>query len=164
MDMKPTVYLETTIPSFLTARPSNNLILAGEQELTRQWWEDRRKSFTLFVSELVIEEAQKGNSVASEKRMNAISAVLVLEIDEETIRLTEEIMKSGVIPERAAADAGHIAVASRHGIDYLLTWNCRHIANAEIIRRLVSVVKKAGYNLPIICTPAELFGGQEDER
>jgi len=98
MDMKPTVYLETTIPSFLTARPSNNLILAGEQELTRQWWEDRRKSFTLFVSELVIEEAQKGNSEASEKRMNAISAVLVLEIDEETIRLTEEIMKSGVIP------------------------------------------------------------------
>ncbi|MBI4708515.1 MAG: type II toxin-antitoxin system VapC family toxin, partial [Candidatus Omnitrophica bacterium] len=161
--MKPTVYLETTIPSFLTARPSNNLILAGEQELTRQWWEDRRKSFTLFVSELVIEEAQKGDSEASEKRMNTISDVSVLEIDEETIRLTEEIMKSGVIPERASADAGHIAVASRHGIDYLLTWNCRHIANAEIIRRLVSVVKEAGYNLPIICTPAELFGGQEDE-
>ena len=163
MEEKPTVYLETTIPSFLTARPSSSLVLAGEQELTRQWWEARRESFTLFVSELVIEEAIKGDTEASGKRMRAIADVPVLEIDEETIRLTEEILRSGVIPERAAADAGHIAVASRHGIDYLLTWNCRHIANAEIIRRLESVVEAAGYSLPIICTPAELCGGQEDE-
>lgn len=163
MKEKSTVYLETTIPSFLTARSSNNLILAGEQELTRQWWDSRRDFFTLYVSELVIEEARKGNAEASRKRTEAIAGVSVLEIDEETILLTEKLMKSGVIPEKAAADAGHIAVAARHGVDYLLTWNCRHIANAEIIRRLAAVVEGAGYDLPIICTPAELFGGQNDE-
>ena len=84
----------------------------------------------------------------------------MLEIDEATIELTKAIMKSEVIPEKAAADAGHIAVASWHGIDYLLPWNCRHIANAEIVRRLAIVVSQSGYNLPVICTPMELMGAR----
>ncbi len=163
MNPKGTVYLETTIPSFLTARPSNDLILAGQQQLTLRWWNTRKRHYSVFISELVIEEAGRGDSHASRKRINAIKSLPVLEIDDETIKLGAKILKSGAIPQKAAADAGHVAVAARHGIDYLLTWNCKHIANAEIIRRLDQVIRDQGYLAPTICTPTELFGGQDHE-
>jgi len=161
--MKPRIYLETTIPSFLTARSSNNLILVGEQEITRQWWETRRDDFEILVSELVLEECRKGDAEAAARRLAVISSLDVLQIDEEVIKLTDAIMKSGIIPAKAAADAAHIALASRHGIDYLLTWNCRHIANAEIIRQIAAAVRQSGYELPVICTPRELAGGQDED-
>lgn len=163
MNPKATVYLETTIPSFLTARPSNNLILAGQQQLTRRWWNTRKRHYSIFISELVLEEAEKRDSQAARKRIDAIKNMPNLEIDDEAIKLGARILKIGVIPQKAAADAGHIAVAARHGIDYLLTWNCKHIANAEIIRRLDQVIRDAGYLAPTICTPTELFGGQDHE-
>jgi hypothetical protein len=163
MNPKATVYLETTIPSFLTGRPSNNLVLAGQQQLTRRWWSTRKRHYSLFISELVIEEAGKGDSQAARKRIDSIKNLPLLEIDDEAIKLGARILKIGVIPQKAAADAGHIAVAARHGIDYLLTWNCKHIANAEIIRRLDQVIRDAGYLAPTICTPTELFGGQDHE-
>ena len=161
--MKPRVYLETTIPSFLTARSSNNLILVGEQELTRQWWEARRDDFEMLVSELVVEECRKGDAEAAARRLAIISDLSLLQIDEDAVKLVDAIMESGIIPAKAAADAAHIAIASRHGIDYLLTWNCRHIANAEIIRKIETVVRQAGYELPVICTPRELSGGQDED-
>ena len=99
----------------------------------------------MFISELVIKEAGKGDSQAARRRMDAIKNLPILEIDDDAIRLGEQILKSGVIPRKAAADAGHVAVAARHGIDYLLTWNCKHIANAEIIRRLDQVIRDHGY-------------------
>jgi predicted nucleic acid-binding protein len=163
MNPKATVYLETTIPSFLTARPSNDLILAGQQQLTLRWWNSRKRHYSEFISELVIEEAGRGDSQAARKRMDVIKKLPVLEIDDATIKLGARILKSGVIPKKAAADAGHIAVAARHGIDYLLTWNCKHIANAEIIRRLDQVIRDHGYLAPTICTPTELFGGHNHE-
>jgi predicted nucleic acid-binding protein len=123
MNSKATVYLETTIPSFLTSRPSNDLILAGQQQLTLRWWNSRKRHYRLFISELVVEEAGRGDSQAARKRLNAIKTLPILEIDDETIKLGAQILKSGVIPQKAAADAGHVAVAARHGIDYLLTWN-----------------------------------------
>ncbi len=163
MNPKATVYLETTIPSFLTARPSNDLILAGQQQLTLRWWNSRKRHYSVFISELVIEEAGRGDSQAARKRMDAINGLPLLEIDDATIKLGAQILKSGVIPQKAAADAGHIAVAARHGIDYLLTWNCKHIANAEIIRRLDQVIRDHGYLAPTICTPTELFGVHNHE-
>lgn len=161
--MKQKIYLETTVPSILTARPSNNLILAGEQELTREWWDARHDDFEILVSEMVFEECQKGDAEAAARRLAIIEGLGVLQIDEEVVRLVDTIMQSGIIPPKAAADAAHIAIASRHLVDYLLTWNCRHIANAEIIRRIAAVVRHAGYELPIICTPAELFGGHDED-
>lgn len=163
MSEKPTVYLETTIPSFLTARPSNDLILAGQQQLTTRWWKSRKRHYRIFISELVIEEAARGDSTAANKRIEAIKPFPLLEIDLEAIKLGSAILKSGIIPPKAAADAGHIAVAARHGIDYLVTWNCKHIANAEIIRRIDHLIRKCGYLPPTICTPTELFGGQDHE-
>lgn len=162
MEEKATVYLETTIPSYLTARQSSNLIIAGEQLITRQWWETRKQEYRLFISALVVQEASRGDSGASGRRLEVIGGIDELEIDEPTICLTRRLLNSRIFLEKAAADAAHIAVAARHGVDYLLTWNCKHIANAEIIRRVSFEVGAEGYFVPIICTPRELFGGNED--
>lgn len=163
MIKKATVYIETTIPSYLTARLSSNLIIAGEQAITRDWWEARRKIYHLFISEAVLEEASIGDPDASQRRLQAISGIEELSIDDEVISLTTKIIRLKLIPEKAKADALHIAVAARHSIDYLMTWNCKHIANAEIIRRISHAITEEGYFVPIICTPRELFGGQEYE-
>ena len=162
MSLKSTVYIETTIPSYLTARPSRDLIVAGRQELTRLWWETRRDKFSLCISDFVIEEATRGHPEAARKRLEVLAEVPLLEIDNEVVGLTKTILESGLIPNKAAADAGHVAVASRHGVDYMITWNCTHLANAEILRYINYVVSEAGYFLPTICTPDELFGGEID--
>ena len=159
MNEKPTIYVETTIPSFLTARPSGDLIAAGRQWLTRQWWEQNRSAFDLFVSEIVMDEAGKGDPDAARLRLDVLQGLPLLKIDEATMALTREILKAGVIPEKAAADAAHVAVASRYGMDFLLTWNCAHIANAAIWTKLGDLVREAGYRLPVICTPDELLAG-----
>jgi hypothetical protein len=158
MKEKLTVYLETTIPSYLAARPSNNLVAAGKQEVTRQWWERRKGKYSLFVSELVFEEAGQGDSNAAEKRLALIDPIESLQVDEEVFRILRVIMASGLIPEKAAPDATHIAIATRYALDFLLTWNCTHIANAEILAQIDHYVSEAGYDLPVICTPDELFG------
>lgn len=119
--------------------------------------------YRLFVSEAVIDEASRGDPSAAQRRLESIHGVENLSIDEQVISLTTEILSSDLIPGKAAADAVHIAVAARHGVDYLLTWNCKHIANAEIIRQISFIISKNGYFVPIICTPRELFGGQENE-
>lgn len=157
------VYIETTIPSFLTSRPSNKLIIAGKQALTRQWWEQRSEKYDLFISQYVLDEASKGDPEAAERRLNAIRHIEMLEVDNDVVLLAEKIIISGIIPPKADTDALHIAIASRHSIDFLLTWNCTHIANAEILIKINHIVAKAGYFLPTICTPDELFGGEDYE-
>jgi hypothetical protein len=117
----------------------------------------------LFVSEAVVEEASQGDADAAQARLDVLRDIEELSIDEPTISLTGKLLVSGLIPQKAAAIAIHIALAARHGIDYLLTWNCKHIANAEIIRRLSHILGEAGYFVPIICTPRELFGDQDHE-
>jgi len=160
---KPTVYIETTIPSFLAARPSGDLIAAGEQEITRQWWEKRREVFQLFVSQLVLTEAAKGDGAAARRRLDVLNDIPVLAADDEADSLLEVIRASGIMPLKASADAAHVAIAARHEMDFLMTWNCKHIANAELIPRLTDVVAGAGYSMPVICTPNELMGGLGDD-
>lgn len=163
MNEKATVYLETTIPSFLTSRPSSKLVIAGRQETTRQWWENRKGQYRLFISQYVLDEASGGDPDAAKRRMDAIEGIDSLEIDDEVIALAERIVATGLIPPRASTDAGHIAVASRHSMDFLVTWNCAHIANAENLVKINCVVSDAGFYLPTICTPDELFGGEDYE-
>ena len=134
MNENATVYVETTIPSYLTARPSSNLIIAGEQAITREWWENRKAMYRLFISEAVVEEPSRRDAEAAQKRLEAINDLEELSIDEPVLTLTREILSACLIPEKASADALHIAVAARNGIDYLITWNCEHIASAEITR------------------------------
>ena len=163
MTDKLTIYIETTIPSFLTARPSGDLIVAGRQLLTWQWREQCRSKYQLFASQYVLEEAAQGDTEAALKRTEVLKDIELLEVDPEVVRLALRIVNTGLIPPKASTDAGHIAVAARYGLDFLLTWNCAHIANAEISKRIRAVMAEEGYELPSICTTEELFGGDENE-
>jgi hypothetical protein len=155
--VKPKVYLETTIPSLLTAWPSRDLIVAADQQSTRDWWENRRQDFELFVSPEVLGEAGEGDPAAARLRLEAINTLPVLAATEAVEELTRAILASGLIPPRATRDAAHIAFASVHEMDFLLTWNCRHIHNAMISRRLSEVCSAQGFALPVLCTPRELM-------
>ena len=159
--MKARVYLETTIPSYLTAWPSRDLVRAAHQQITREWW-DRRHEYELFVSQLVIRECQAGNTQAAGARLAILAGLPLLDQDETADALARDIMTLVPLPERAAADAFHIAIAAIHGMDYLLTWNCTHIANAAFRGRIEKICRDAGFEPPTICTPAELPGDDHD--
>ena len=154
-----TVYIETTFISYLVARPSRDLLVAAHQQATKDWWIERRREFECFVSQVVLDEAAAGDPDEAKARMQMINDFPVLEITEEAESLAAGIMRSGAIPPHAVRDAAHIAVATVSQMDYLLTWNCTHLANAQIIRRIAVVCNQEGYNMPVICTPEELMGG-----
>jgi hypothetical protein len=158
--MKPKVYIETSIVSYLTARLSRDLIVAANQQMTQEWWEKRREDFDLFASELVVREAAAGDEQAASRRLDVLAPLPMLAIDTEVEGLARAMLTQGVLPARAAEDLLHIAVAAVHTMDYLLTWNCRHIANAEIQPTLRAVCRGAGYDLPFVCTPSQLLGDQ----
>jgi len=155
--MKPKVYLETTIPSYLTAWPTRDLLRSAHQQVTREWWRDRRPDFELFVSEIVIREASAGDPQAAADRLAALAGVTLLELNEEIDEFARELARVIPLPATAAADAFHIAVAVIYELDYLLSWNCTHIANAAIQGRIKTICRSRGYEPPIICTPLELL-------
>lgn len=154
-----TVYLETSFISYLVARPSRDVVVAGHQQTTHDWWANRRSAFECAISQVVIDEASAGDAAEAQKRLEIIAGLPELEITVDAETLAEAIMASGVLPPHVARDAAHVAVASVHGIDYLLTWNCKHLANAQISRRIAVVCEQAGHRMPMICTPEELLGG-----
>jgi predicted nucleic acid-binding protein len=155
--MKPRLYVETTIPSYLTSRPSRDLIIAGHQQITREWWEKRRDAFQLYISQLVVDEASAGDPVAARERLKVIQDLPLLDITPEVEVLASGILASGIIPRKAATDAAHIAVAAVHGLDFLVTWNCVHIANAAIAKAVAKICGQHGCECPGICTPEELL-------
>ena len=157
--MKPTVYLETTIPSYLTAWPSRDLVRAAHQQLTREWWETR-EAFSLFVSQAVLDEVGRGDPDAAARRLASLQDVPVLGTTLDAIGLAEALVAGVPLPPKAAVDALHVAVAATNGIDYLLTWNCMHIANATLRNRIEHVCRSLGYEPPVICTPETLTGGE----
>jgi hypothetical protein len=141
--MKPKVYIETTIVSYLTARSSRDLIIAAHQQLTQTWWEDRRLHFDLYVSQAVIQESSAGDTLMAEKRLEMLETIPSLDLRQEAAALARALVEKGPLPEKAAVDALHIAVATVHGMDYLLTWNCKHIANAEMQTAVATVCRAA---------------------
>lgn len=152
------VYLETSFISYLVARASRDVIVAGHQQTTQEWWTNRRREFECSISQVVIDEASAGDPAEVQKRLAITGGLAVLEITEEPEALTQAIMAAGMLPPHAVRDAAHVAVAAVHAIDYLLTWNCKHLANAQIARRIALVCEKLGHRMPIICTPEELMG------
>jgi hypothetical protein len=155
--MKPRVYLETTIPSYLTAWLSCDLVMAGHQQTTREWWDTRREGFELFVSQFVIDEAGAGDPAAARRRLEMLVNVPLLDPGANVHTLADELMKRVPLPPKVAADSLHIAIATTHGMDYLLTWNCTRIANAALRPSLETVCRENGYEPPVICTPEELL-------
>ncbi|MGH9609901.1 MAG: type II toxin-antitoxin system VapC family toxin, partial [Bryobacteraceae bacterium] len=140
--MKAKLYLETTIPSYLAAQPSRDLLVAAHQEITRDWWQARRSAFDLFISELVVQEVRAGDARHAGERLEILRGISILPVDDEILELAEHLIAEGAIPRKAAADAAHIAIATVYGCEYLLTWNCRHIANAELQRTMRRVVER----------------------
>ena len=161
--MKTRVYIETTIPSYLAARPSRDLIQAAHQTLTREWWDERRKGFDLFISQFVLDESGDGDSDAARRRLELLTELPLLPIDDSVMALAEWLVDEGLIPRKAAVDALHVAVATVSDMDVLLTWNCRHLANAELLGGLRFALQSQGWDMPVICTPEELMGNDDEE-
>ena len=154
--MKSTVYLETTVISYLAAAPSRDMVVAAHQQITREWWH-RRDRFDLFVSQAVLDETSRGNTDAAARRMALLADTPVLTVSDEVIEFAEQLLRRGIVPTNAHADALHIAAAAVNRIAYLVTWNCTHIANAAIRGKIEGACRAAGLRAPIICTPEELM-------
>jgi hypothetical protein len=155
--MKPSVYLETTVVSYLAAEGSGNPVTAMRQAVTRRWWEHERHKYDLFVFEAVENECRRGDPLQARRRLTLIEEATMLALNRSIMELAEKLVIPGGLPESAAADAIHIAVAAAYQLDYLATWNIRHIANAQIRRITEGILEENGYQRPIICTPEELF-------
>ena len=151
------VYIETTFVSYLTAHPSRDLIVAGHQQITHDWWDTRRGDYELCVSQLVLQEAGDGDPQAAQERLDVLTTMTMLEIKEEAVELAEQLVQAGALPAQAGNDALHIAVAAIDHVPYLLTWNCRHMANATMRAQIESVCASKTFKAPIICTPEEMM-------
>jgi hypothetical protein len=160
--MNPTCYVETSIVSYLTARPSRDLITAAHQQITHDWWLHRKKCFTLYASQLVLTEAGQGDNEAASRRLQALEEIELLALKAEAADLADALIRGNTVPQKAEEDALHIAITTIYGLDYLLTWNCKHIANAEMQKRIKNICINEGYEMPTICTPEELMGGEGD--
>ena len=155
--MKAKVYIETTVISYLTARPSRDVVIAGHQKITRDWWQTDRDKFDLIASQLVVREASAGDPQAAKERLERLTTLTLLEVTEAAVTLAQELLTTAALPEKAAEDALHLAIAVTNGVEYLLTWNCKHLANATMRTKIEDVCRAAGYEPVIICTPEELL-------
>ncbi len=156
---KSKVYVETSVISYLAARLSRDLVIAAKQQVTQEWWTMRRHFFECFSSAVVHDESAAGDPEAAKRRLFLLKDLKVLEISDDVLRFAKSLIVSGIIPKKASEDATHVAFATVNRMDFLLTWNCAHIANAEIRRSLGQFAEKQGFESPIICTPEELMGG-----
>lgn len=154
---KPTVYVETTIPSYLAAYPSRDLIVAAHQQLTHDWWINERQNYALYISEVVLSECQSGDPAAAQRRFSYIESLPLLPLTDDVLTLAKLYIAAMGIPERSALDALHLACAVVHKVDYLLTWNCKHLAHGEIRRTLQEFNGQNGLAIPMLVTPEELM-------
>jgi predicted nucleic acid-binding protein len=154
---KPTVYIETSIISFLTSRPSRDFTILWFQQMTREWWEICRNDFHLYISDAVYDEIIMGDSHASRLRMEATEGIEILVSTPEVKNLAQELMDSHSLPPKAATDALHIALSAYYGMDFLLTWNCKHIANPHLERTFGNIILQKGYRYPVISTPIQFL-------
>lgn len=157
--MIETVYIETSILGYITARPSRDIIVAANIEITREWWNTRRSDFQLYSSQAVVKETSQGDVAIASQRLEILADLSLLDLNQAVLDLAEKFLERSNLPAKADVDAVHIAVATVHGMDYLLTWNCKHIANAQIQGKLAEISLDFGYELPILCTPYELLEG-----
>jgi len=152
------VYLQISFISYLTARPSRTIICTAHQEIKQDWWSRKRMTFKLRISELVVRECAAGDPEAAERRLDVITGIARLEINERVEQIARGLVQRGLVPLQVAEDALHIAIAAAHGVDFILTWNFKHIANPMMQRRIAGFLDEIDLPLPFICTPEELLG------
>jgi len=157
-----TVYIETSIISYLRQKPSSQVVAAARQILTHQWWNNERRNYELVTSQYVIDEASNGDSVRAAERLQLLDGIPLLPNAIEVPQIAQRIMSSGILPPKAQVDALHISIAAHHRIQYIVTWNCKHIANARILPKIHGILTDLGIPIPIICTPEEMLGNETD--
>lgn len=153
-----TVYIETSIVSYLRQKPSAQIVTAARQIITQRWWNEKRTNYQLVLSQFVIDEASAGDPNLATERLESLEGIPLLPNAPEIVEIAKEIMSKAILPENAQVDALHIASVAHHRIQYLLTWNCKHIANANILPRIHDLLNELQIPIPIICTPEELLG------
>jgi hypothetical protein len=153
---KISVYIETTVISYLTARPTNDVVMAAHQLLTKRWWDQQRTVFDLCTSELVIDEARQGDPSAAAQRLAVLTDIPLLDVNEAARKLAGDLVQAMQLPPRALVDAAHVAVSAIHAIDFLLTWNCRHLANGALAPKIEQTCLANGFKSPRILTPEML--------
>lgn len=156
--MKSSLYIETTVPSYYVSRDSRDVVVLAHQQITRVWWENRLTDFHVYISPIVLEEVREGDPEQAQRRLEVLGQFQVLEASDAVERLASRYMSEFKFPGSAIRDAAHLAFACVYEIDFLVTWNCAHIANGEIIRRLARFNATDGISTPTICTPEELLG------
>jgi predicted nucleic acid-binding protein len=154
---RPKVYLESSVVSYLAARPSRDILATAHQQVTREWWEGSRSRFDLYISIEVLNEIRRGDPTAAEQRLRYVETLPVLEADDRARALAAQILQASALPAKAAADAAHIAIATVNGMEFLLTWNCTHIANGIVQRAISRITREMGFEPPTIVTPEELM-------
>ena len=159
--MPDAVFIETTIPSYYVARASRNVVQLARQELTREWWDLHRAVYDLYTSEVVLEEAVDGDADMARQRLELLAGIPLLDISAEVADLADELIQGAILPLVAARDAIHISSAAVHRMQFLLTWNCKHIANPHIRERIRTCFSRHGIDLPVICTPEEFIGDED---
>ena len=155
--MPHSIFIETTIPSLYVSRPSRDLLQLARQELTREWWDTQRQEFDLFTSQLVLDEVADGEAAKASERVQLLAGIPLLDLNDHVRALAKKLVSTGILPSVAGRDAFHIAAAGVHRVEFLLTWNCKHIANPFIADRLYACFSDAGVHLPVICTPEQFF-------
>jgi len=154
------VFVETSIVSYLRHRQSQNIVTAARQIQTRRWWDEDKRKYSLFASALVVEEASRGDEVLAAERLLALADLPLLAVNKEVEMIGNALVERAALPEKARVDALHISTAAFHGVDYLLTWNCKHIANARMRPKIERMLREIGCAVPVICTPDELLGDE----
>jgi len=154
--MPPAVYIESSVISYLTARPSRDVITAARQAITLDWWQNQRHKYEVYISALVEEEISSGDPTAAEQRLRAVSSLFSVAISSEAQEMAASLIASRAVPPDCVEDAMHIAIASAQGTEYLLTWNFKHINNAETKSLIANIIEASGYICPILCSPEEL--------
>lgn len=150
-------YLETSVISYLAARPSRDVVKLAKQELTRQWWNENRAAYDFYISDPVIMEIRRGDAKAARQRLERVEKLPVLDVTDAVTALYERLFAAKILPDKAKADALHIAIAAAHGMTFLATWNCTHINNATLRGKIAKTIQDAGYNEVIMATPEELW-------
>lgn len=155
---KPRIYIETSVISYLTARPSRDLIVAAHQQITQDWWEHRQQQYSLYISQYVVDEAAQGDPAAAQKRLQAIEHLPEIDTSDSVEMLAKALIEHQALPQNSRLDALHLAVAAVNGIEILLTWNFKHLANAVAILKAESVCRQCGFEPPRIVTPLQMQG------
>ena len=154
--MTESVYIESSVISYLAARPSRDVVVAARQAITETWWRNQRVEFELYISALVEQEIARGDTEAAERRLKAVEKIPLIATSPEAQRLAEDLLARGALPPQCEEDALHIGIAAAAGMDFLLTWNFKHINNAHTKAAITAVVEAHGFVCPILCSPEEL--------